>query len=141
MTLLSVDPGRSKCGLAVVRIQGGRLTVVHREIVATARLVAVVMPLAALFAVQRILLGDGTQSAPLRKALRAALPEIELEYVPEAFTSQRARRRWWEVNPPLGVAKFVPTTLRTPPVPWDDWVAVILAEDWLAASCERPTET
>ena len=133
MTILSIDPGRAKCGLAVVTETG---SVRHREIAETANLVVSAQALVAKFLVTQLLLGDGTQSATLRKALCAALPELPLALVPEAFTSQRARLRWWQVNPPLGVARLVPTSLRTPPVPWDDWVAVLLAEDWLAAQSD-----
>lgn len=133
MRILAIDPGRAKCGLAIVTRDG---KILHREIVETARLVSAVTSLVERFHPTQTLIGDGTQSATLRKALRAALPELPLESVPEAFTSQRARTRWWQVNPPLGVARLVPTTLRTPPVPWDDWVAVILAEDWLAAQSD-----
>ena len=135
MTLLAIDPGRSKCGIAVVTETG---QVKHRQIVETARLVVAVAPLIASFDVSRLLLGDGTHSATLRKALQSSIPAVPTECVPEAFTSQRARLRWWQVNPPLGAARLVPTTLRTPPVPWDDWVAVILAEDWLAARSSDP---
>ena len=133
MTILAIDPGRAKCGLAVVTGEGA---VRHREIAQTANLVSAATALTERFPITQALIGDGTQSATLRKALRAALPDLPLQSVPEAFTSQRARTRWWQVNPPLGMAKLVPTTLRTPPVPWDDWVAVILAEDWLAAQSE-----
>jgi hypothetical protein len=133
VTILSIDPGRAKCGLAVVDADG---RILHREIVETPNLVSAVGRLSERFQPTQALIGDGTQSATLRKALRTALPELPLESVPEAYTSQRARTRWWQVNPPLGVARLVPTTLRTPPVPWDDWVAVILAEDWLAAQSD-----
>lgn len=115
MRVLSIDPGSAKCGLAVV--EPGRI--LHQEIVPTDQLLARVAALRTQLAPTILLLGDGTQS----KSLRAALPEATL--VPEAYTSQRARERlrqtqpWWQ--------RLLPLT-----EPYDDLVAVILAQDWLA---------
>jgi hypothetical protein len=61
---------------------------------------------------------------------------VSLPLVPvdEAFTSQRARARFHLENPPRGLARLVPPGLRTPPRAFDDYVAVLLAEDYFAAS-------
>jgi hypothetical protein len=122
--VLAIDPGSVKCGVAVV--ERGQL--LHREIVARDQLLPKISALRAQLAPDVVLLGDGTQS----KALLAALPEALL--VPEAYTSQRARERlrrslpWWRRVLPLSA-------------PYDDLVAVILAEDWLAqqeSQCSSP---
>ncbi len=116
MRVLAIDPGSAKCGVAIV--EPGR--VVHQEIVLTEQLSSRVAALRAELLPEQLLLGNGTQS----KAITALFPEVLL--VPEAFTSQRARERlrrtqpWWQRLLPLSA-------------PYDDLVAVILAEDWLAA--------
>lgn len=134
--LLAIDPGTAKCGIAVVQQRAdGTAAALHREVVETARLVARVLPLVAAHHIVTVLIGNATNSSPLRKALRAALPE-EIAVVPveEAFTSQRARVRFQLENPPRGWQKLVPPGLRTPPRPYDDYVAQLLAEDYFAAT-------
>jgi RNase H-fold protein (predicted Holliday junction resolvase) len=141
--VLAVDPGSRKCGVAVVRREreGDRPTPLHREVVERERLVARVLPLVSAHHVEAVLVGDATGGSVLARALRAALPAGVAVYpVDEAFTSQRARRRYFGDNPPRGLGRLVPAGFRTPPRPYDDYVAVILAEDFFAASLtgERP---
>ncbi len=54
--------------------------------------------------------------------------------VNEAFTSQRARARFLAENQPRGLQRLLPRSLRTPPVPVDDYAAVLLAEDFFAGT-------
>lgn len=129
--LLAIDPGRSKCGVALV---GAGAVVLHREVVPTERLIARILQLRAVHAFGHVLIGDGTECAPLSRALRDALPaSVPVEAVPEAYTSQRARWRYLEENAPRGWARLLPRGLRSPDRPVDDYVAVLLAEDWLGA--------
>ena len=112
--MLAIDPGSAKCGIAVV--EPG--SVLLQEILRTEQLLSRISALRIQFSPEAILLGDGTRS----KAITALLPDVIL--VPEAYTSQRARERqrqrlpWWQ--------RFLPRVQ-----PYDDLVAVILAEDWL----------
>ena len=133
--VLAVDPGSQKCGLAVVRREpGGPPTPLHRDVVERERLVARVLPLISAHRVEAVLVGDATGGAVLARALRAALPAgVAVHTVDEAFTSQRARRRFFGDNPARGFGRLVPAGFRTPPRPYDDYVAVILAEDFFAA--------
>ena len=132
--VLAVDPGTVKCGVAVVGRPSafGGASVLHREVVQTDRLVArVLFLLAAHPTVGAVLVGNATRGGILRRALQAALPaNFAVHSVEEAFTSQRARVRFGIEHPPRGWQRLVPSGLRTPPVPFDDYVAVLLAEDW-----------
>lgn len=135
-TVLSIDPGTTKCGIAVVtRDEDSRCRALHREVCETERLVVRVLLLLAEHSVVRaVLIGNATNSAPLARALKAALPpSLPLHRVEEAFTSQRARVRFRLENPPRGFERLLPPGLRTPPRPYDDYVAVLLAEDFFAA--------
>lgn len=139
--VLALDPGRAKCGIAVVEkacVAGDRPRVLHREIAETARVVARVLPLVAQHGAQTLLVGNATGGASLARALREALPEVPLRLVEEAFTSQRARRRFLQENQPRGLQRLIPAGLRTPPVPVDDYAALLLAEDFFAAVSETP---
>ena len=74
-------------------------------------------------------MGNATNGRPVAQAVRALLPpDFPLHQVEEAYTSERARRRYFAENPPRGLARLIPAGMRTPPVPVDDWVAVLLAE-------------
>jgi hypothetical protein len=75
-----------------------------------------------------IVVGDGTKSKAIQAQIREAAPGMSLLVVDEQDTSIRARERYWEETPRRGWRRFLPSTLQVPPVPIDDFVAVILAE-------------
>lgn len=135
--VLAVDPGTAKCGVAVVERREPPLAhhVRHRAVVETARLEAHVRELLRSHPVGAVLVGDATGGRALAETLRALLPPgVPLHPVPEAHTSERARARYLAENPPRGLlARLVPAGMRVPPVPVDDYVAVILAETFFAA--------
>ncbi len=130
--VLAVDPGRSKCGLAVVRrTPDGAFEVLHRGVVQTSGLPAALADLAARFAPDVILVGDGTNSSDAARAAEEidAAPVLTVD---EKFTTILARKRYFKENPPRGLRRLIPTSLQTPPRPCDDYVAVILAENYLS---------
>jgi len=134
--VLAIDPGRSKCGVAVCtpRDDSDRPRILHREVVPTDKLVMHVTALVDAHKPDVVLIGDGTQSATLRKAVGKALPDgMPFEEVPEAFTSQRVRARLQKEWLPKGLVRLLPSGLRPPPKAYDDYVAALLAEDWLLA--------
>ena len=136
MIVLAIDPGRSKCGVAVCtpRDDSDRPRILHREVVPTDKLVVHVIALVDAHKPDVVLIGDGTQSATLRKAVAKVLPEgLPFQEVPEAFTSQRVRARLQKEWLPKGLIRLLPTGMRPPPKAYDDYVAALLAEDWLLA--------
>ena len=131
-TILAIDPGRAKCGLAVVS-GPDPVQVLMRAVVGTERLTLEVAGLCRRFpAIARLLMGDGTGSAPLRRALAAALPGLPLELVPEHGTSALARARFLAENPAPGWRRVLPPGLRAPEQPYDDYVALLLAETFFS---------
>ena len=130
LILLAIDPGRAKCGLAVV--QGpSPLRCLERRVVETERLtLAVGETLRRRPEIARLLLGNATHSATLRRALAAAFPELPLETVNEFNTSLRAKARFVAENPAPGWRRWLPPTMRSPEVPYDDYAALLLAEDY-----------
>ena len=140
-TLLAVDPGRAKCGLAVVagpekagsEQNGCRPRCMERAVVETERLtVAVAEILRRRPEICQILLGDGTNSATLRRALESAFPQIPLQTVDEHNTSARARQRFIQENPAPGWRRLLPSGLRSPEAAYDDYAALLLAEDYFS---------
>lgn len=140
-TVLAIDPGREKCGLAVVSDED----VLHRGVVSRDEVVRVALALAAAHSVDRIIVGGGTGGTALVEELRAAGGSSEsgmgetvpggrafpIEVVDEAHSTRRARARFFEENPPRGIRRLIPRGLLTPDRPYDDCVALALAEDYL----------
>ena len=126
--IIAIDPGREKCGLAVVdRHQGVR----EKKIIATQDLETAVKQLTESYATYTVIIGDRTHSRALRKELQAVQVQgntLTVIPVNEHRSSDEARTRYWQEHPPKGLKKFIPVTLQSPPVPIDDFVAVILAE-------------
>ncbi len=133
-TVLAIDPGRAKCGIAVVGRDGA---VSHRAIVAPEHLVEETRRLIALYAPTVVLVGAGTGSKPLRGALEAAALGVSMIAVDESHTSEAARARFVAENPPRGWQRLLPRSLRTPDRPYDDYVAILLAERWWAQSSQK----
>ena len=127
--LLAIDPGRVKCGVAVVACDS---TVSTRSVVPTEALCAKVKALLAECVPVAVIVGCGTGCKEMiRRIEQAALP-LPVYEVEEAHTSEEARRRWVKSHPPKGLQRLMPQSLRCPDAPYDDWVAVILAERWWA---------
>jgi RNase H-fold protein (predicted Holliday junction resolvase) len=127
--ILAVDPGTVKCGIAVVT---DATVVLHRAIVPTADLPATVATLWQQHACTTLVMGNATHSKTLLPALRVVLPpDASIHTINEINTTRRARERYWKENPPRGLWRLVPVGMRTPPVPVDDYAALLLAEAFL----------
>lgn len=136
MTVLAVDPGSHKCGLALVAGDGRclRLEVVRRE-----ELVARVRLWIDEASVDLLLVGGATGSRPVIQELQKAT-EIEMMVVDEFRTTERARRRYFRDHPPQGFWKWVPLGLQVPSVAIDDYAALVMAEDYLARPSDQRKE-
>ena len=130
-TVLAIDPGRDKCGIAVLSPQGD---VLLHEIVPTGALETRVSELAAEYA-PRIIMGDGTTSAAAKARIEAQVGAVTL--VDEYRTTEEGRRLYWAETPPRGWRRLVPRGLLTPTVPVDDFAAVALARRFLAGTARR----
>jgi RNase H-fold protein (predicted Holliday junction resolvase) len=129
--LLAVDPGREKCGLAVVTYLRETL---EREIVACADLPLRVAYHVGRYGIEIIVLGDRTGAKEMRNALRQAGFRMEIAFVDEDRSSELGRRRFLLDNRGTGLNRFLPVGLRVPDRPYDDYVAIILAERYLDGS-------
>ncbi len=130
-TVLAIDPGRAKCGVAVVDLTGA---ILHRCVISTESVDASVDELFIRFLPQVAIIGDGTGTADIVNRLATVL-KCPLHVVDEKHTSEAARDRYLKENAPKGLGRIVPPSLRVPDKPYDDYVAVILAERWLELNC------
>lgn len=128
MAVAAIDPGREKCGVAVVDDSG---RVLEQAVVATVRLAEELEARTKKYQPEFILLGNGTTSRTAEETIRAALPNVPLKTVDEYRTTDDARIAYWKAHPPTGWRRFFPTSMQVPPEPVDDFVAVILAQRYL----------
>lgn len=132
-SLLAVDPGRTKCGLAVVSLDG---RVLDRAVVPPDQVLDRVRAWVEQYRPQRLLLGDATGARQWRAQFEGlpGMPPVVL--VDEGHSSEEARRRYVRAHR-RGWRRWVPLGLQVPGEPYDDLVAVILAERYLAGSSNR----
>jgi RNase H-fold protein (predicted Holliday junction resolvase) len=128
-TVLAIDPGTSKCGMALVnRDQGGKLRLLWHEVAPTETFVDRLIAAEEVSPFHQIIVGGGTSSFSAVRKIREKLPSMGILVVDETNTSLQARERYWENNPRKGWRRLLPATLQVPPEPVDDFVAYILAE-------------
>lgn len=141
--VVAVDPGTEKTGIAVVERPG---RVVHKEIAPTGMAAARIAEYAKAYGASKLVVGDRTSSKKMLRALEesGALAAVDsIVFVDEHLSSLEARRRYLVEHVPRGLARLIPLGLRTPPEPYDDYVAVILAERHFAGrdSCTSQKES
>jgi len=128
-TVLAIDPGSSKCGMALVRREAdGELSLLWRHISPTAELAEALEVAKGIEPYSMVIVGSGTRSRAIVKAIRDEMASMGILVVDEKDTTMQARERYWEHNKRRGLRRFLPSTLQVPPEPVDDFVALILAE-------------
>ena len=133
-TVLAIDPGRSKCGLALVRRDPEEeVHLLWNRIVPREDIVRNLNEAHDVEAYSLIVVGNGTTSKPLIQEIRAAMPSMAILVVDEKDTTLQARERYWEHNKRRGFLRIIPSTLITPPVDIDDYAALVIAERVLIA--------
>ena len=123
---MGIDPGRDKCGLAVLSTAGD---IKFQRVVATNELADVIKTLSAQFELSTVILGDGTTHKFAEQKISDA--GLSFKLVDEKHTTEEARRLYWQKNPPTGWRRFLPTSMQVPPEPVDALVAEILVRRFI----------
>jgi len=123
--IISIDPGRVKCGVAVVNSDN---SVIDKNIVNTESLNSAVSYLVGKFGSNTVILGDRTYSKNVYSMLKSSGLRLDIIFVDEDKSSEQGRRRYLMDNKPKGLGILLPIGLRSPDKPYDDYVAIILAE-------------
>ncbi|MDD4764685.1 MAG: pre-16S rRNA-processing nuclease YqgF [Atribacterota bacterium] len=124
-TVLAIDPGRKKCGIAVVN---SKLKFIFGEVVDNKELIQKVGPLLKKYNINNLLIGSGTYSDEIKKWIIENFNNIAITEVSEKNTTMQARKRYYNYNPPTGLSKFLPLSFLVPPCPYDDYAALLIAE-------------
>jgi len=127
--ILGFDPGRDKCGVAV--LNSDRQIQMH-QVVTSDNAIASIKSLIDQYHIDLIVIGNQTTSKIWHQKLTDALPKSTIEFVDERNSTLEARDRYWEIYPPQGLQKLIPQSLRIPPRPIDDIVAILLIERYLS---------
>lgn len=129
--LAAVDPGREKCGLALMSTDGG---VVERRVAPRREALALLVQWTETYGVRTVVLGDGTGSKEFAREIEKSplAGRVRVCVVDERLSTLAARERYFEEHPPRGWRRLLPRSLQVPPVPYDDFVAAILGERFLA---------
>lgn len=127
--ILGFDPGRDKCGLAVMDKQQQLL---YHQVVQSPDAIATMQSLCQQFAVETIVMGDQTTAKSWKQKIEQLNLALPIILVDERYSSLEARDRYWQMYPPKGLDRLIPKGLREPPRPIDDLVAILLIERYLA---------
>ena len=128
MYLAAIDPGRDKCGFAVLQTDG---RIMLQKVIETVR---PEQELAAAFTKYNagvLIIGNGTTSQQAQQRIHQAFPDVDIKVVDEYRTTELAKKEYWKVHPPAGWRRLLPVSMQVPPVPVDDFVAVLLLRRYL----------
>ena len=127
--LLGFDPGKQKCGVAVMGLDR---KLHFQEVIPSQKAIAQVGNLLADYPISLMVMGDQTASKQWKAELQSTFADLRIITVDERYSSEEARLRFWEIYPARGLMKLVPLGMRSPDRPIDDIVAAILIERYLS---------
>jgi RNase H-fold protein (predicted Holliday junction resolvase) len=130
MTIMGFDPGRDKCGVAIMNDQA---EVLYSQVIKADQVANLLPQLFRQFTCQILVMGNQTTSQLWQNQLQIILPSIPIILLDERYTTAQARQRYWQIYPAQGFTKLIPLGMRSPPRPVDDIVAIILIERYLEA--------
>lgn len=134
-TVLAIDPGTSKCGMALVhRSDSSQLELLWRAICPSDDLPGRIDEAQAVAPFSLIIIGSGTSGQKAVHRVREHMPSMGILVVDEKDTTMQARERYWAHHKRRGWRRLLPSTMQLPPEPVDDFVALILAERVLLES-------
>jgi hypothetical protein len=122
---LGIDPGRSKCGFAVVYDDGERARI---DVVPVASIGDAIDAEVRTGSVDVLCIGDATSSDAIVEMCKRRWPDISRTIVDETNTTLEARQLYYTDHPPRGLWRFVPRGLLVPPVPLDGYAALLIVD-------------
>lgn len=128
MNILGFDPGKDKCGIALVGKNG---LLLHHEVATAEEAMTILQALVEKFKPVVLVMGNQTTSQMWKSELELCLT-VPIVMVDERNSTLEARDRYWVMYPPRGLTKLIPQGMRLPPRPVDDIVAILLIERYLA---------
>jgi RNase H-fold protein (predicted Holliday junction resolvase) len=126
--ILGFDPGRQKCGLAIMGLDR---SLYYHEVIPAQAAITTIEELRQQFPVSIVVMGNQTSANDWKQRLAEMADPPRVVLIDERYTSLEARDRYWQMYPPRGLVRLLPQGIRTPPRPVDDIVAILLIERYL----------
>lgn len=124
MIIVGFDPGKDKCGIAVM---GENRELLEHEVVAADEVIASLKVLENKYKPGMLVMGNQTTAKSWKSELESCL-DLPIVLVDERNSTLEARDRYWMMYPPRGLGRLIPQGMRLPPRPIDDIVAILLIE-------------
>ncbi|BDA40298.1 pre-16S rRNA-processing nuclease YqgF [Candidatus Atelocyanobacterium thalassae] len=132
LPILGFDPGRDKCGVAIVNEDG---ELYYHAVIKSYDVIQQLNFLQKKFFFRLLVIGDQTTSEDwknyLEKELLFSVPIVKID---ERNSTLEARNRYWKMYPPNFIRRLIPESLRIPNRSIDDIVAILLVERFLQTS-------
>lgn len=126
-SVLAIDPGRDKCGLAVLDYKSD---ILYKNITQTTEIMSYLQEIFNNYRIKEIIIGNGTYSERISDIINRLRSEIPVHVVDEAYTTVEAEDRYIKEHK-KSWQRWLPFIRWKPSEPVDDYVAVILAERFL----------
>lgn len=125
--ILAIDPGREKTGIAILK----NSDVLEHEIINSEELVQIIKSLLEKYIIKTIVMGNGTSSKKKYDLLKREFMDRDIVLINEYRTTDEARKLYFQENPPKGWKKLIPLGMQVPPVPVDDYAAIVIGRKYL----------
>lgn len=125
MLIIGFDPGRDKCGLALVQATG---TILEHQVVNSEQALITIQRWCEIHSIDKLVMGNQTTSKQWQDILKAQFPTLPILMIDERNSTLEARDRYWDYYPPKGLMRLLPKGMRIPPRAIDDIVAILLVE-------------
>lgn len=124
---LAIDPGREKCGFALVKETAEPVVL---QSLGVLELADALIKTASQYELELIILGNGTGSEEIKKTVQKTLPDVKIMKVDEKDTTRTGRTLYWQYQPAKGWKKLLPEGLRVPDGPVDAYAALAIFHKW-----------
>jgi len=125
--ILAIDPGREKTGIAILK----NSDVLEHKIINSEELVQIIKSLLEKYIIKTIVMGNGTSSKKKYDLLKREFIDRDIVLINEYRTTDEARKLYFQGNPPKGWKKLIPLGMQVPPVPVDDYAAIVIGRKYL----------
>lgn len=125
--ILAIDPGREKTGIAILK----NSDVLEHKIINSEELVQIIKSLLEKYIIKTIVMGNGTSSKKKYDLLKQEFIDRDIVLINEYRTTDEARKLYFQENPPKGWKKLIPLGMQVPPVPVDDYAAIVIGRKYL----------
>ena len=122
--ILAIDPGKKKCGIALVDYN---LRYLEGEVTINEGLIDRVKYYIDKYHPDALIVGSGTNSESIIAIVKNNFPKFFIIPVKEKDSTWLARKYFFQYNPPTGWLKLIPISLLLPPRPYDDFAAYVIA--------------